>query len=42
MGVSYNQYLYCVVNTYTKLTRLERIKSELHIVSYEFSKVLCI
>jgi hypothetical protein len=30
-----------MVNVYTRLTQLERIKSELRIVSYEFPKVLC-
>jgi hypothetical protein len=30
-----------MVNVYTRLMQLERIKSELRIVSYEFLNVLC-
>jgi hypothetical protein len=37
----YNKCCYYIVNVYTRLTQLERIQSELWIVSYEFSKVLC-
>jgi hypothetical protein len=34
--------IYCIVNTYTKLTPLERVNSELKQRSYEFPKVLCV
>jgi hypothetical protein len=33
---------YYVVNTYTRLTQLERVNLELKRRSYEFLKVLCI
>ena len=38
----YNKCCYCIVNTYTKLTQLERVKSELKQGSYKFPKFLCI
>jgi hypothetical protein len=38
----YNQCCYCVVNIYTRLMQLERIKSELKRRSYEFLKILCV
>jgi hypothetical protein len=33
---------YCVVNTYTKLTQLKRVNSELKWRNYEFPKFVCV